>query len=79
MVEPLLSDIKKSRAYREIAEEVEQELTPKIEQKVRSKQAKEIARMLLSKKMSLEFIVEVTGLSSKEARALRRELAASKN
>jgi predicted transposase/invertase (TIGR01784 family) len=76
MTEPLLSDIRKSRAYQEIAEEATQE--------VAQKTTKEIAKALLRKKMSLELISEVTGLSPKEIRALgrampMRKLAARKN
>lgn len=75
MVEPLLSDVKKSRAYREIAEEVSQELKPKIAQE----KAREIAKALLRKKMSLDFIIEVTGLSKKEVHAINKELAGRRN
>lgn len=75
MTEPLFSNIKKSRAYQEIAEEVEQELTPKIEQN----KAREIAKSLLRKKMSVDLVAEVTGLSKKEVRALSKELPGHKN
>lgn len=67
MFEPLLSDIKKSRAYQEIAEEGRQEKT------------REFARILLRKRMSLKFISEVTGLSPEEIRALKKGLAQRKN
>lgn len=91
MTEPLFSNIKKSRAYQEIAEEVEQELTPKIEQeltpkiaqklapKIAQNKAREIAKSLLRKKMSVDLIAEVTGLSKKEVRALNKELPGHKN
>ncbi len=67
MVEPMLSDIKKSRAYREIAREV------------RIEQARKIAKTMAKKKMSPKLIVELTGLSPKEVRAISKELAARKN
>lgn len=83
MTEPLFSNIKKSRAYQEIAEEVEQELTPKIAQelapKIAQSKAREIAKSLLRKKMSVDLIAEVTGLSKKEVRALNKELPGHKN
>ncbi len=63
MVEPMISDIKKSRAYQEIA----------LEEK------REIARAMLKKKMNLKLIAELTGLSQKEVRALSEELAGRKN
>lgn len=75
MVEPFLSDIKKSRAYQDIAEEVAQELTTKIA----IAKAREIAKSLLRKKMSVDLIAEVTGLSKKEVRALNKALAGRKN
>ncbi len=67
MFEPLLSDVKKSRFYRELAAEGKQE------------ERRKIARALLKKKMSLEFISEVTGLSAKQLRALTKDLAGRKN
>jgi predicted transposase/invertase (TIGR01784 family) len=75
MFEPLLSDVKKSRFYQEVAEEIEQELTPKIAQE----RSREIAKALLRKKMTFEFISEVTGLSQAELRTLKKGLAARKN
>ena len=75
MITPLLTDIKKSRAYRDIAEEVAQELTSKIAQN----KAREIAKSLLRNNMNLEFIAEVTGLSKKEVRALSKGLAVRRN
>ena len=75
MITPLLTDIKKSRAYRDIAEEVAQELTPKIAQN----KAREIAKSLLLNNMNLEFIAKVTGLSKKEVRALSKDLAGRRN
>ncbi len=83
MVEPLLSDVKKSRAYQEFAEEISQELKPKIAQELKPKiaqeKAREIAKALLRKKMSLDFIIEVTGLSKKDVRAISKELAGRRN
>jgi predicted transposase/invertase (TIGR01784 family) len=67
MFEPLLSDVRKSRAYQEIAEEGRQERT------------REIAKILLRKRMSLKLISEVTGLSPAELRALKNGLAQPKN
>lgn len=67
MIEPL-SNIKKSRAYQEIAEEG------------RIEKAREVAKSLLRKKMSVALIAEVTGLSAKQVRALsKKRLAARKN
>ncbi len=66
MFEPLLSDIRKSRAYQEIAEEGRQERNL------------EIAKTLLKKRMSLKLISEVTGLSPAELRALKNGLAQRK-
>lgn len=63
MVEPVFSDIKKSRFYQEIAEE----------------SYREMAKKLLKKQMSLEFIAEVTGLSEEEIIALSKELAEPTN
>ena len=67
MFEPLLSDVRESRAYQEIAEEGRQERT------------REIAKVLLRKKMSLKLVSEVTGLSQAELRALKKDLAQRKN
>ncbi|MGH7600021.1 MAG: Rpn family recombination-promoting nuclease/putative transposase [bacterium] len=67
MFEPLLSDVKESRFYQEVAEEVEM------------KKAREIATMMLKKRMSLKLVSEVTGLSPEELRALKKELAQRKN
>ena len=69
MFEPFLSDVKKSRAYQEFAEEIAQELTSKIAQE----RNREIAKALLRKKMTLAFISEVTGLSQAELRALKKK------
>ncbi len=68
MFAPMLSDIKKSRFYREVTEEITQELTPKIARE----EKRELAATLLRKKMSLKFISEVTGLSQEEIRALKK-------
>jgi predicted transposase YdaD len=62
-----LSDVKKSRFYREVAEEGAQERN------------REIAMALLRKKMPLKFISDVTGLSAKQIRALMKDLAGRKN
>lgn len=86
MVEPLLSNVKKSRFYRELKEETAQELTPKITQELTPKIAqesslrekREIAKELALRKMSLEFIVEVTRLSPKEVRAIMKDLPVRK-
>ncbi|MGH7452347.1 MAG: SDH family Clp fold serine proteinase [bacterium] len=75
MVESLLSDVKNSRAYQEFAEEISQELKSKIAQE----KAREIAKALLRKKMSLDFNIEVTGLSKKDVRAISKELASRRN
>jgi predicted transposase/invertase (TIGR01784 family) len=71
MFEPLLSDVKKSRFYREIANENKKE--------GKEEEKRQIAKTLLRKKMSLEFISEVTGLPQEEIRALKKGLAARKN
>ncbi|MCI0618576.1 Rpn family recombination-promoting nuclease/putative transposase [bacterium] len=63
MVEPVFSDIKKSRFYQEIAEE----------------SYREMAKKLLKKQMSFEFISEVTGLSQEEILSLSKELAEPPN
>lgn len=68
MLEPMLSDIRKSRAYQEVAEEITQELRPQIA----LAEKREIAATLLRKKMSLKFISEVTGLSPDEIRLLKK-------
>jgi predicted transposase/invertase (TIGR01784 family) len=67
MFEPYLSDIRKSRAYREFTREGKKE------------KAREIAKTLLQENMSLAFVVKVTGLSPNEVRAFKKELAARKN
>ena len=64
MFSPMLSDIKQSRFYREVAEEITQET--KLERN------REIAATLLRKKMGLKFVSEVTGLSHEEIRALKK-------
>jgi predicted transposase/invertase (TIGR01784 family) len=58
MTEPLVSDIKKTRFYQEVAQE----------------KAREIAKTLLKKQMNLEFVIEVTGLSREEVLAISKEL-----
>ncbi len=67
MFEPMLSDVKQSRFYQEVAEEVGIE------------KAREIAKTMLRKRMSLKLVSEVTGLSSAELRALKKGLAQRKN
>ena len=67
MIAPFLSDIKQSRAYQEVADEGKAE------------KAREIEKSLLRKKMSVDLISEVTGLSKKEVRALNKALAGRKN
>jgi len=62
-----LSDVKKSRFYREVAEEVIQERN------------REFAMALLRKKMPLRFISDVTGLTAKQVRTLTKDLAGRKN
>jgi predicted transposase/invertase (TIGR01784 family) len=79
MFDSMLSDVKKSRAYQEIAEEAERKAERKIERKVERKKTHEFARVLLRKKMPFAFISEVTGLSPAELRALKRGLAQRKN
>lgn len=73
MVEPLISNVKKSRFYRELQEETAQELTPKIEQETKRK----IARELLLRKMNLELIAEATQLAPHEVRTIMKDLASS--
>lgn len=63
MFEPMLSNVKKSRFYREVAEEGG------------LKEKRKIARTMLKKNFSLELIAEITGLSQKEMRALTKNLA----
>lgn len=79
-----LADVKKSRFYREVAEELTQELTPKLTQeltpkltqeltpKIAQEKAREIAGAMLKKNFSLDLIVEITGLSPEEILALGR-------
>ncbi len=63
MYEPLLSDIRKSRFYQEVAEE----------------KAKEIAKTMLKKNFGIELISEITGLSQEEILAISQELRDGKN
>jgi predicted transposase/invertase (TIGR01784 family) len=79
MVEPLISNIKKSRFYQEIAEEVAQEITSKIAQESKLERNREIAKTLLDKKMGIDFISEVTGLSKEEVLAISKDLTDRKN
>ncbi len=71
MVEPMLSDIKKSRAYQEIMQEGKQE--------GEYKRTREIAKAMLQKNMNFELIAELTGLSQQELLAITQELAEHKN
>ena len=68
MLEPIIdfAKVRKSRFYQDVAAEE------------RSEQKKEIAKALLKKKMSAEFISEVTGLSVGQIRAIKRDFAARK-
>lgn len=72
-----LADVKKSRFYREVADEVAQELTPKITQeltpKIAQEKARAIAGTMLNKNFSIALIAEITGLSQEEIHALSRE------
>ena len=63
MFEPMLSDIRKTRFYQEVAEE------SKLEEK------REIARTMLKKDFSLDLIIEITGLSQEEILTLHQESA----
>jgi len=67
MFEPMLSDIKKSRAYQEIAQEG------------RQAERLEIAQAMLKKNMSLELISELTGLSLEEILEISRLAFEGKN
>jgi len=67
MFQPILTDVRKTRFYQDVAEEVGQ------------KKAQKIAKALLRKKMSLNFIAEVTGLTTKEIRALNKVSAARRS
>ncbi len=68
MIEPTMNvaNFRHTRFYQEVAEEAGVEKT------------KEIAKSLLKKKMSAEFIAEVTGLSVGQIRAIKRDLTARK-
>ncbi len=82
-----LADVKKPRFYREVAEEVAQELTPKIAQeltpkigqeltsKIAQKKARDVAQTMLKKDFSPDLIAEITGLSQEEILALGREMS----
>ncbi len=78
MFEPMLSDIKKSRAYQEIAQEVALEVTKKVTQDVTQQVAyqskREIALAMLKKNMTPALISELTGLSKQQVSELRKEL-----
>jgi predicted transposase/invertase (TIGR01784 family) len=67
MVEPLISNVKKSRFYREVAQEGSIE------------RAREIARAMAKKNMSLELISELTGLPKEEVLEISKESADHKN
>lgn len=84
MLEPLLSDIRKSRAFQEVTAEIKQEvtqeltqeLTPKITQelvpKIAQERNREIAQAMLKKNFDVELISEITGLSFEEILALEK-------
>jgi predicted transposase/invertase (TIGR01784 family) len=85
MFEPMLSDIKKSRAYQEIAHEVALEVTKQVTQDVTMQMTqemaqkvaaskREIALAMLKKSMTPALISELTGLSRQEVSELRKEL-----
>lgn len=63
MVEPLISNVKKSRFYQEITQERD----------------REIATAMVKKNMSVELISELTGLSKEDVLEMSRELADHKN
>lgn len=91
MLTPMLSDVRKSRFYQEVEEELTQELTPKLTQELTPRltqelmpqftqegklaEKREIAATLLRKKMSLKFVSDVTGLSPEEVRMLKKAKA----
>jgi predicted transposase/invertase (TIGR01784 family) len=91
MFEPLLSNVKKSRFYQEIADEYKQvgikegiqkgkqQGIQKGKQEGKQERNREIATTMLKKRMSLKLIEEVTGLSQAELRALKKRVAARKN
>jgi predicted transposase/invertase (TIGR01784 family) len=60
------SDVKKTRFYRDVAEEVAQETS--------LKEKRKIARTMLKKNFSLELIAEITGLPQKEIRPLTKNV-----
>jgi len=67
MFQPILTDVRKTRFYQDVAEEVGQ------------KRAQKIARALLKEKMTLARIAKITGLSPKEIQALNKASAARRN
>ena len=71
MLSPLLSDIRKSRFYQEVAEETREE--------TRQESKREFAQALLRERMSLKLISKVTGLSQTELRALKKGLPTTKS
>ncbi len=82
MFEPMLSDIKKSRAYQEIAQEVAlevtkqvtQDVTQQVTQRVAYQSKREIALAMLKKNMTPALVSELTGLSKQEISKLRKQL-----
>ena len=80
MLEPMLSDIRKSRFYREVAEElvpeVKRKLRPEIAQELRpeitQERNREIARSMLKKNFEAELIAEITGLSLEQILVLKQ-------
>ena len=75
MLTPMLSDVRKSRFYQEVEEELTQELSSKLTQEGKLAEKREIAATLLRKKMSLKFVSDVTGLSPEEVRMLKKAKA----
>ena len=89
MFDDMLSNIKESRAYQEMAQEVTLEVTKQVTQQVTQQVTREmtlemiqkvaenqrkIALAMLKKKMALELISELTGLSKQEVLEIRKEL-----
>lgn len=68
MIEPIIdfAKVRKSRFYQDVTAEE------------RAEKTKEIAKALLKKKMSAEFIAEVTGLSVGQIRRIKRDITARK-
>jgi predicted transposase YdaD len=67
MIEPMLSDIKESRFYKEVADEE------------RHEEKREIASAMLKKEMAIELITELTGLSVDEVLEISKQLIEQQN